>query len=51
MKLRRSLPVVIVLLALTTTCSLAVLPIQPAWADAEDAAIFYEELANIRQLV
>ncbi len=46
MKPRRFLPVVLVLLALSTTFSLAVLPIQPAWADAEDAAIFYEELAK-----
>ena len=44
MKPRRFFPVGIVLLALTAAVSLAFLPIQPAWADAEDAAIFFEEL-------
>ena len=47
MKPRRFLPVGIVILALTAFFSLALLPSQPAWSDAEDAAIFFEELKTM----
>jgi len=45
MKKRRLFSFAVALLALTASLSLAFLP-QPAWADAEDAAIFYEELTK-----
>ena len=44
MRPRRLFPGVIVLLALTAALSVVALSSPPAWADAEDAAIFFEEL-------
>ena len=46
MRPRRFLSGAIVLLALTAALSQAVLFVQPAWADSDDAAIFYEELTK-----
>jgi len=44
MKPRRNFPRVIVFLSLAVSLTLALLTIQPARADMEDASIFYEEL-------